>query len=104
MSDKAIDELEADIARAREFMQRKFNAYVDEETTPSHPFAKTTCEITFPEVDKVLVCKVLYGKPFLMLTAAEYRLAWKGDKMFWVGGFLLRPDIVARIEVRDERD
>ena len=95
-----IEELEEEIGRAREFAKARFNSYRDEETTPSGLFDPITCQVTFPEPDRMCVCKVLFGKPSIAM-GAEYRLSWnKEGKMVWMGHFLLRPDIKFDVEVK----
>lgn len=97
---RPLEDIKADIGKAREFIRKRFNAYVDEETTPSHLLAKPTFLIEFPDVDKAWVWPVTYGMPMIG-ASAEYRLCWKNGKMYWRGGFALRRDVVAMIEVRD---
>lgn len=96
---KPITDLEQDIIKARKYIERHFAAYVDEDTTPSHLFAKKTWLVTYPDVDRVIVRPMLFGEPFEEYLSAEYRLVWIGDGLFWKGGPFLRPDIVAMLEV-----
>jgi len=95
-----LQRIQIDIERARAWARQHFNAYVDEETTPSHLLAKPTCDVTFPEPDTMRVCPVVYGE--LMLVAlAEYRLCWKLTGLCWKGGLCLRPDLVRELRVRE---
>lgn len=91
--------IQRDIQRARDWGKEHFNAYVDEEVTPSHLLAPRTCVVEFPEPDTMTVCPITYGEP-MHVVSAEYRLCWTGGKLYWEGGFLLRPDVVARLEVK----
>ena len=95
---KDIEEIQEDISRARDWAREHFNAYVDEETTPSHLLAQKVFVVEFPEPDIMSVYPIMYGKP-MFAVRAEYRLLWIGERLFWKGGLLLRPDIVARLEV-----
>ena len=101
LSEMSFEQISAKVAAAKEFARRHFRAYVDEETTPSGMLDPITCLVEFPDADMIRVRRVLFGEPFNIFVAAEYRLAWKGGRMFWKGGFLMRPDIVVMIEVKE---
>ena len=84
-----LDAIKADIAKARQWALDHFNAYVDEETTPSHLLAAPTALVEFPEPDTMTVCQVSYGEAVEAVTA-EFKLCWKGRRLVWKGNFLLR--------------
>lgn len=96
---RSLEEIQRDISRARDWGKKHFNAYVDEETTPSHLLAQQTCMVEFPEPDRMTVSPMTYGRPS-NVAIAEYILCWIDGRLFWEGGFLLRPDIVVKLEVR----
>jgi hypothetical protein len=86
--------IKADIAHARQWARTHFNAYVDEETTPSHIFAKPTAKVEFPEPDTMLVTPVVYGEPMIPMMTAEYRLCWKGEhSLVWKGNLIIRKEM-----------
>lgn len=93
-----ISRIKADIERARKWARQHFNAYVDEDTTPSHLFAKPTMKVTFPDVDRMCVCPVAMGEPF-QGGEADFRLCWKGKALFWKGNFLLRKELLGEGDV-----
>ena len=94
-----LQQIQVDIARARTWAKRHFNAYVDEETTPSNPFfAKPTFDVSFPEPDIMQVWPITFEQPMIVATA-EYRLCWKPDGLYWKGGLCLRPDITNELKV-----
>jgi len=94
-----LKRIQADIKAARAWAKKYFNAYVNEEVTPSNPFAaKLTFEVTFTAPDIVQVCPVTFGKP-MIVGLAEYRLCWKSTGLYWKGGPCLRPDLVSELRV-----
>lgn len=92
------EEIQEDISRARDWAERYFNAYVDEETTPSHILAPITCAVGFPEPDRMTVCPVVYRRA-VPGACVTYRLRWVDGGLFWEGSLLPLPDIVSRLEV-----
>ena len=93
-----VEQATADVHRAHRWAKNHFNAYVDEEHTPSHLLARPTFAVTFPDVDILQVAPVNYGQANA-IALAEYRLCWKDGKLYWKGGFVLRPDIVSYLQV-----
>lgn len=85
--------IQADIAHARQWARKHFNAYVNEEKTPSHLLAPPTMLVAFPEPDTMRVYPVSYGQ-LLEPGAAEFKLCWKGTHgLAWVGNFLIRKEL-----------
>jgi len=87
-----------DIKRARKWAREYFNAYVDEDKTPSTLIDPLTHVVEFPDVDRLTVTNVHYGIKSEIIVA-EYRLAWLRDGVAWVGGPVIRPDIQARLYI-----
>ena len=94
-----MEDLVQDIERARAWLEHHFNAYRNEDETPSNMLAKQTWKVTYPDVDKALVVPVLFGKPSEEYIGAKYRIAWVGGKLYWRGGPVIRPDVIVDLEV-----
>ena len=99
---EALEKAKADVLKARAWLEKYFSVYRNEEETPSHLLAKRTFHIEYPDVDRAVVCPVFYEQ-WNPLTGAEYRLMKCYGKLFWKGGPVLRPDIIAYLEVKDAR-
>lgn len=94
----------ADIAFARKWARKHFNAYIDEETTPSHLLAQPTMNVEFPEPDTMHVRPMSYGKALGGLTEAKFRLCWKGKNgLVWKGNFLIRKELYGEGDVIELR-
>jgi hypothetical protein len=92
-----MDNLIRDIKAARDFLAKRFNAYKDEEHTPSGLLDPQTWRIEFPEPDKARVVKIFMGKE-MEVTELELKLAWKSANienihyLYWIGDILIRKE------------
>ena len=86
-----LDALARDVARAKEWAYRHWEGmvYVDEHTTPSTLLGWLKFSITFPDIDRMVVCPVVYGEG-MEIGKAEYRLTWQQGLLYWEGDLTLR--------------
>jgi len=88
-----IEAVQADVKKARNWAKVDFNVYVDEKTTPSTIIDPPRYLVVFPDVDRMTVTPVVYGKP-VAGAEAEFRLVWQGGWLYWVGNFALRRELL----------
>lgn len=94
--DEELEQKKADIKRARKWAKAHWSPYIDEETTPSTLVDRQRHSVEFPDVDRLTVKVIMYGQP-IDSSEARYRLAWLPEGVAWVGGFVIRPDIEAKL-------
>lgn len=83
--------LKRDIAKARAWARKHWAEalYVDEETTPSTLLDPARLALDFPDVDRMTVCPVSYGRR-IWTGQVQYRLCWRHGLLVWEGDFTLR--------------